>query len=253
MTGRIGTLSLNLVIATEIGGFDGEEYKVVTDKVNDFKELYKTVASKRKYGTPQFIADLLVRYELPGPVANYAVRFVDFDNGSSGYYLASKDLSVIRYLGGHSSGEGSSDTPLNTYYTRDLYHQSRIANESATYSERIENGLRTVKQTGSYKFEAPGTFVYFNFTSEEGPYFECFCLAKGGGTYKRTEVFDAVVPSDEPLSLSDVRTFSALTYTGLIGTDYQGGMITGSMTVTPLKASPEAAVFFEVQAPPIHE
>jgi hypothetical protein len=243
LPGKIGVVNVNLLVTTQRGGFNGDEYKVVTDKENEFKELYKTVAQKQKYANSQFIADLLAYFGIEQPVAGFTIRFVIFENGFEGYFLANKDNSIIRYLGAHSTGSNYGDTPFNTYYATDDYHDSTIYTESSTYTEKTKNGKTTRTDNGSYKFEAPGTYIYFNFQREGQGYFECFSLAKGGGSFKGLEIRDS--ETDEQEVSSYVHNVGASTYTGIVGTDYDGALLTGSMTVAALKAAEDLRAFYD--------
>ncbi len=243
LPGKIGFVNVNLMVTTQRGGFNGDEYKIVTDKENEFKELYKTVALKQKYGNSQFIADLLAYFGIELPVANFTIRFISFENGFEGYFLVNKDESIIRYLGSHSQGSGYGTTPFNTYYATEEYHDSTIYTESSAFTEKTKNGKTTRTDAGSYKFEAPGTYIYFNFQREGQESFECFSLAKGGGSFKGLEVRDSETEIQEVFSY--VHTVAASTYTGIVGTDYDGSMLTGSMTVTALKAAENLQAFYD--------
>lgn len=233
MMGQVGRVNLNLVLTRQVGGFQGADTKVVADDPDASKELYKTKAEKQKYGTVQFIEDLLERYTLEGPVSQYVIRFVQFSDGVSGYFLASKDESVIVYIGGHSSSLNASLSPINTYYTRHEYHASSVFTESATRTRETSDGQTVATETGSYRFETPGTYLYFNPAGPPEERFECFSLVKGGAAYKRTEVFEG--DSETPASSSEVATVKATVYSGIVGTNYEGLMLTGSLTVAALK------------------
>lgn len=233
MTGQVGLVNVNLIVTRQVGGFQGADTKVLQDDPDFGKELYKTKAQKQKYGTVQFIEDLLERYTLEGPASRYLIRFVVFDDGVAGYFLASKDESILVYIGGHTSSLNASITPLNTYYTRHEYHESSTFTEVATRTRETSDGQTVATEVGSYRYEAPGTYIYFNPAGPPEVRFECFAFAKGGASYRRTEIYEG--DAETPVSTNEQETWKATVYNGIVGTNYEGLMLTGSLTVSALK------------------
>lgn len=246
MPGKVGTVTVNLTVTTEIGGFNGESTKVVIDTETESKELHKTVASKAKYSTKQYISDLLARYELEGVASDYSIKFVVFPNGDEYYFLVNKDASVIRQIGANSTGSGYTTAGISTYYATDDYHESTVYSESSSNTSKTNNDVTTDSHSGTYTYQAPGTYIYFNPTGENR--FECFALVKGGGSYKSSATFEG--ESETPSTSSSSSTVSATNYTGIVGTNYEGAMITGTMTVSALKNVADVTAFYTVLYPP---
>lgn len=113
--GKVGSVTLALVVTSEVGAFNGDDYKVITETQTEFKDTVQTIAVKRKYSTKEFIQDLVIRYGLQGPASNWSLKYVESsEDDLAGYFLVSKS-GQIQCLG--TNWDISNDNVAISRYT----------------------------------------------------------------------------------------------------------------------------------------
>lgn len=240
IAGKVGNVTVALSASYEIGGFNkGEDYyKITKDTDTQFTELYKSAIAREKYGNKQLIEDLMERYDLEGKVSDYSLRFVEADE-FSGYYIVNKDLSVVIYIGGSYSS--STSQPINTYYADDEgnYFTPAYAG-SGSENSVLKNGVTTYTGKGNYKVEGAAPYIYLNPTDED--YVEAFSLRKGGYSYSYSEKY-----TEEDGYFDEKSTYSvpASSYSDIVGTDYYGTTVTGSIKTSALKDTADVTVYYQ--------
>ncbi len=222
--GKIGTVTLNFVMSYEDGGFNGEYTKTITDTKTSYLKYYRSVIVKSKYSNNEFIKDLIARYDLSGKVSGYTIKFVTANN-IGGYFIVSRDSKSITCIGSSTTSSNYGNTPINTYYginseeppyyTEVGTTTGAVKGEAFVYTDRFSN---TSEQCAAY--------LYFNPLNES--YFETFGFITSSGSYTATRTTKLPTPSVVKVTIGSTNV------TGIIGTNYDGTTLTGSMTVSPM-------------------
>lgn len=232
---KVGTVTVNLSLTTEEGGFDGDYEK----EVSDTKSLYKSVTKIQKYSTKEFITDLISRYELSGSSSDYSIKFVQSDQYEfTGYFLVNKDLTTVIYIGGYDA-DGNANLAFDTYYVEDYADRYDLSFEagSSTYTRKVSGTTTKYTNNGSEKTTSCGMYLYFNPLDTD--YFETFCVVKSGSSYQSTYTYVGEENTDSTYKYS----VSPTTFTDIVGSNYDGVMMTGSYTISALKDTADVSAY----------
>ncbi|MFA6962168.1 MAG: hypothetical protein WC205_15540 [Opitutaceae bacterium] len=216
--GKVGNVTLALVHTTYT-----EDYKETpTDK--SYKEFYNYTNVKSKYGNKEFIADLIDSSVLEGAVADWTIKYLDYNDGdTTGLFAVNKDGSVV-------------------YINSDIFDTSFLAGYafSGTYSyvTTIKDDVDQIsKENDSWK-ETDKVDVYMS--PFEGAALILTAFHNYGYSYK--EVYDEL--NDTLVSAS--YSIPASSFSSIVGhddNDTEGGIISGSINVSALKDTADVSAF----------
>lgn len=255
LPGKIGPLTLALTLTTEAGGYPNGNYERV---ISSTRTLTKSVLVRTRYTNTQFIADLLNRYELPGVPADYTLQFVTANNGFfSGFFLTNANRSIVRYIGTTEDQRFVTISSLDSEfpYDDDKSFFSRLPLDlSNAFSQNdtlfAESGSITTSRSGpvtttlfqsSYTSVTPGTNLYLNpLAFEDG--FTAYGLINQTGTYRGTSTINT---QTEEGSFTDTFTVGPTQVTGIIGSDFDEVLLTGSASIAALAETADVTVFYQ--------
>lgn len=224
--GKVGPVTVALTAIYESPGFGTEYTKVTKDTATQYVEQTKSVVTRQRYGNLQLIQDLMIRYSLTGKPADYSLQFVEAET-FNGFYLVNKPLTVVIYIGGGHSDDSS--LPINTHYV--VENLTPAVGGSSSESISLSRGVENYLSRGSFTGEGTGTYLYLNPTGEND-LVEAFCYVKAGYSYSYSEKY-----TDQAgyFDLKTTYTFTAGSLSGIVGTNYRGLSITGSINTAALR------------------
>jgi hypothetical protein len=236
---KVGTVTVNLTLTTEEGGFDGDYEK----DVSDTKSLYKSVVKAQKYSTKEFITDLISRYELSGSSSDYSMKYVESNQYEfrefRGYFLVNKDLTTVIYIGGYDA-DGNASLPFDTYNPESYANRFDLSFEtgSSTYTRKVSGTTTKYTNKGSENTTSCGMYLYFSPLGAD-EYFETFCVVKSGSSYQSTSTYEGEELTDQ----TEKYSVSPTTFTNIVGSNYDGVMLTGSYTISALKDTADVSAY----------
>lgn len=236
--GNIGSVTLALTLTLDEGGFKDANGNPTTEKTVSSATTEavhsKRVIRKAKYSNKEFLADLIAKGTLSGPVSSWSIKFVDsVDENFQGFFALNTSGAVV-YLGGEISGEseafsltrknGSATSAegraTDAYYSRDKSQgnlKSTTLEESWRATNTIAVTLRPTIEaddnlTAVGLYHTRGTFSLKSFTADSSQSYTYRLFASSLADL----VGDNEQPDDSPILQGSIR-ISALKETADIG------------------------------------